>query len=370
MKFTCEKYLFQAAVQTASRAASSKSPIPALEGLLVEAGSGCVRITGYDLRKGIYTEFAADIEEPGALIIGARLLGDIVRSLPDGIVRVASEGTAIRIVCGDSDFSVSGFDAADYPELPEVDLQNSISINQKKLSDMIRQTSFAISDNESRPVYTGSLLELKGNTLTIVSVDGFRLALRREEFTDGKLEDCRFVVPGSALSDLEKLCTAEDEDVVITLGAKYISFAVGRTVLISRRLEGEFLDYEKSVPDRFAHMVEVRREELASVVSRVSLIVEDKNKTPLHVTFGTDEIRIHCMTGIGKADDRCPMKGDCGGLEIGFNNTYLLEALRAAPASELNIGINTGSSPCVILPTDDSRSFAYMILPVRLRAGT
>ena len=370
MKFSCEKYLLQQAVAIASRCSAAKSPIPALEGLLVEAGQD-VRVTGYDLKKGIYTSFPADVADPGSIVLNTRLFGEIVRSLPDGIVTVEiTNGFAVTIKCGEADFSIMGTDAAEYPELPTVDRQNAVSIPQNVLSKMIRQTIFAVSDNESRPVYTGSLFEIENGTLSIVAVDGYRLALRKEKLETGTAENCSFIVPGAALSDVEKLCADTEDMVEITVGQKHISFAFGDTVLISRRLEGEFLNYKKSIPTEFGTLVNVSRADLMERVSRVSIVIDEKTKNPLRITVEPNLLNISCRTGIGSAMEICPTKTseDVASFVIGFNNRYLLDALKAAPADEIVIGLNSAASPCVILPADGSDSFSYMILPVRLRA--
>ena len=150
MRFTCEKYLLSLAVSTAGRAAASKSPVSALEGLLLEAGETGVRITGFDLKKGIYTSFAADVAEPGSVVISARLFGEIVRKLPDGIVSVDSDTyNMVHITCGNADYKVAGTPSEDYPELPAMDHGSSIVLSQETLSGMISQTGFAISTNES-----------------------------------------------------------------------------------------------------------------------------------------------------------------------------------------------------------------------------
>ena len=182
MKFSCEKHLLQTAVAAASRAASAKSPISALEGLLIEAGAG-VRVTGYDLKKGIYMNIEADVAQTGsAVLMTAKLFSEMMRLLPDGIVTVeVGEDSRASVKCGQSEYSFMALPAADYPELPEVDESEAIRIPQKVLRSMIDESIFAVSTNESRPVYMGSLFELEGGRLTMVSVDGYRLAIRREE---------------------------------------------------------------------------------------------------------------------------------------------------------------------------------------------
>lgn len=369
MKFSCEKYLLQNACATASRAAASKSPIPALEGLLIEAGSS-VKITGYDLKEGIYTSFPADIAKPGSIVLGARFFGEMIRRLPDGIVTVtADQSNNVNVKCGKSEFNFMGISADDYPEMPMVDGLNNISLPQKILRSMINQTIFAVSDNDVRPIYTGTLFEIEGDELTLVSVDGYRLAKRREKLESAKMENCSFVVPGSALSDIERICTDEEEAVEIAVGAKHISFSIGETVLISRRLEGEFLNYRKSIPDSFRYKLQVERTELMASIDRVALIVSEKNSSPVRMNFNDGSIDLLCVTPIGKAEDICTCEGSGEGLEIGFNDRYLMDALKAAGKDQLNICLNTASSPCIIEASDGSDGFTYMILPVRLRAG-
>lgn len=367
MKFNCAKADLQTAVAVASKAASAKSPIPALEGILIEAAADSVRLTGYDLKKGIYTKIDAGVSEQGSIVLGARIFGDIVRSLPEGTVTVRTEGNNVSITCENSEFSIIGSDAADYPELPAIDGQTGVQLPQNLLSEIIRQTIFAVSDSEARPIYTGELFEIDEGMLTVVAVDGYRLALRREP-VEGAGAACSFIVPGNALSDLEKLCGATDEKVQISLGSKHISFTLGETVLVSRRLEGEFLNYKKTVPATFNITVQTERSMLQRTVERVSLIIDDKIKNPIRCLFGDNEIRIVCATSLGKAEDVCGVDGSGGGLEIGFNNRYLLDALKAAPAEEISVCLNTGASPCVIRPADGDERFLYMILPVRLKA--
>ena len=369
MQFSCEKYQLSLAVATAGRAAASKSPIPALEGLLIEATSN-VRVTGYDLKKGIYTTFDADVTIPGNIVISSKLFGDIVRKLPDGIVQITSdEYNMVNIKCGNANFNIMGMSSEDYPELPTLDACDTVSVTQDNFAAMVAETSFAISNNESRPVYTGALLEVENNVLTMVAVDGYRMALRKEEVESCDVESCRFIVPGNSLLDVQKICMTPGDEVKISVGSKHISFSVGDTVLISRRLEGEFLNYKKTVPSEFKYSIKALRSDIIRCADRVSLIIDDRSKNPLRCTFSDGELTIDCATPIGRAVDSCGVDGNGGNLLIGFNNSYLLDALKAAPAETLSINLNSGSSPCVLLPEDGSDSFLYMILPVRLHSA-
>ena len=185
---------------------------------------------------------------------------------------------------------------------------------------MINETIFAVSDNETRPVYTGALFDIENDELTLVAVDGYRLALRKEALDRCDMEKGSFIVPGYALSDVEKICLDDDEPVSIHVGQKHISFTAGATVLISRRLDGEFLNYRKSIPDSFAIKIIVKRIEFARIVDRVGLIILDKIKSPLRFTFEKEMVKIVCSTSVGNAEDSCFVTGDGKGLEIGFNN--------------------------------------------------
>ena len=369
MKFSCEKYLLQAACATASRASLSKSPISALEGLLLQAGD-CLRITGYNLKEGIYTDLEADISERGSIVVGARIFGEMMRKLPDGIVTVTCDDNLnVNVKCGRSEYDFSGISSEEFPEMPDVDEMSSVELPENTLRSMINQTIFAIASSDVRPIYTGTLFELKDGEITLVSVDGYRLARRSEKLEDCKSGNCSFVVPGSALSDIERICEDKEDLVKISVGAKHISFTIGETVVISRRLEGEFLNYRKSIPENFRYVIKVDRAEFMSVIDRVSLIVTEKNSNPIRMFFNDGSIFCTCATPVSKSNDTCGCEGSGDGLEIGFNDRYVMDALKAAAADELHICLNTASSPCVIKAADDSESFTYMILPVRLRAG-
>ena len=368
MKFSCEKYLLQSACGTASRAAASKSPIPALEGLLLQA-SDRLTVTGYDLKKGIYTQLEAEVKEQGSVVVGARLFGEMIRRLPDGIVTISTDiNNNVNVKCGKSEFNFMGISPEDYPEMPVVDGVNNIALPQKILGSMINQTIFAVADNDMRPIYTGTLFDIEGEELTLVAVDGYRLAKRSEKLESARMENCSFVVPGSALADIERICGDSEELVKISVGAKHISFSIGETVVVSRRLEGEFLNYKKSIPESFKYTVKVDRGEFMSAIDRVALIVSERNTSPVRMSFNDGSIDCLCVTPIGRAEDVCTCEGSGEGLQIGFNDRYLKDALKAAAKEELNVCLNSASSPCIITAADGSENFTYMILPVRLHA--
>lgn len=370
MRFTCEKALLQTAINTTGRAVAVKTPIPALEGILVEA-LGFLRLTGYNLETGIQSIVPAEIEEQGTLVLPAKLFGDIVRKLPDLPVKILSNGLTVTIDCGDSHYIIPAMDPEDFPDLPDVQGENELIMTQENLRNMIGDTLFAVSNQDIRPVHTGALFEVEGDSLTMVSLDGFRLALRREKYVKNLGDEkYSFVVPAFALGEVEKICGETDEPVSVAQAPAHILFTIGKTIVLCRRLEGEFLNYKQSIPRENKIHVTAETRQLQSSIGRVSLILSDKLKNPLRCTFGKGQMRIITKSAIGEASDICPIEGDGQELEIGFDNRYLAEALRFAPADRVRMELNTPVSPCVILPEkEDDQSFLYLVLPVRLKAG-
>ena len=368
LKFSCEKALLQMAVNTASRTVATKSSIPALEGLLLE-GEEVLTLSGYNMQTGIRTRLEADIREQGRIVLNSRLFGDIIRKMPDDvIVFSADEKFMVTLTCGDARFEILGLSADDYPEMPEVDSDYSFTLQQGTLKAMINQTSFAVSTNENRPIHTGSLFEVAMGGVPVVSVDGFRLALRREKIEKLEGGAFRFVCPGSALNEVEKICEDSDELITVSLGKRHLLFETGSTELICRKLEGEFLDYKNAIPRNNPIRLTVDTKTMLNSLDRVSVVISEKLKSPVRCLMEGGSVTMSAKTGNGEAKDVCPVDGDGQGLEIGFNNRYLMDALRYAPAEQVVMELNTGISPCVLTPVDGSDSFLYMVLPVRLKA--
>lgn len=368
MKFSCEKALLQNAISVTSRAVAQKSSIPALEGLLLPAGEDGLTVSGYNMQTGIRAKVSAGVEEKGEIVLNARLFGDIIRRMPDDTVTfISNEKLQVRLLCGDADFDIPGLSAADYPDLPEVEDEYAVSMQRRVLRAMIEEVAFAVSTNESRPVHTGALFEIGEGRLTMAAVDGFRLAVRKEPLEKLEGGAFSFVAPGTALNEVKSICGDVEDLAEITLGRRHILFTVGDVELICRRLEGEFLDYRNAIPKNNPIAVTVEAKALIESIDRVSVVISDKLKSPVRCRFEENRVLLSAKTGNGEAKDVCRLEGDGGGLEIGFNNRYLMEALRYAPAETVRIELNTGVSPAIIVPTDEKDNFLYMVLPVRLK---
>ena len=377
LKFHCEKALLQGAAAAASRAVSPKSSVPAMEGLLLRSEDG-LTITGYNGSMGIRAAVPALAEAPGETVLNARLFGDIIRRMPDGMISVTVEESGMaHLKCGDAEFHIMGLDARDFPELPVVEGEESLTLRQGLFRRMIEETTFSVSTNEARPVHTGALFETAGLEVTMVAIDGFRLALRREKAESVDGSGFSFVAPANALNEAKNACADSDAPAVVTLGKQHILFEIGDIQLISRRLEGEFLDYRRAVPAENPIHLTAGTRELVNSIDRVSVVISEKMKSPVRCRFEEGRVLLSTATGNGDARDICPLDGDGGGLEIGFNNRYLMEALRYAPAEQVQLRLHTSVAPVVIVPLPDDKDsylesgkekFLYMVLPVRLRA--
>ena len=369
MKFTCEQALLLQAVNLTSRTVAVKNANSALEGILLEAGPKGLVLTGYDLETGIRAEVGAEVSEGGSLVLPAKLFSDIVRRLPDDCVVFESRKNKINIRCGDSEYNILGQDAEEYPQLPDVDGIHNVTLQQRDLKTLIGGTIFAVSTDMSRPVHTGALFEVDENgRITVVAVDGYRLALRRAQGNLAEYDmEFSFVVPGKALREADALCSDSEDPIRITQGEKHLIFSTEGVTLISRRLTGNFLDYKKTVPQNNPTVVHAARTVLTRSVERVALIISEKTRNPLRCRFSDGVLNITTNAAMGTAEDSCPISGDGKNLEIGFNDRYLLDALKACSSDELSIALNTPVTPAIITPADGSDDYLYMVLPVRLR---
>ena len=369
MKFTCEKSLLVSALSIASRTVAQKSAISVLEGIYIKAGLH-LYISGYNLETGITVTVPADISENGECVMPARLFFDIIRKLPDEEVSISIDRNfKVSIRCGISSFTITAMDAEDYPELPDVEFENAVKIPQRELRDLISGTIFSTSEDKSRrPVFTGCLMEVDDSSITMVAVDGFRLAMRRyypDEPTERKM---KFVVPAAALKEVEKILGDTDDPASFTLGRKHILFEMDGVTLVCRVLEGDFGDWRQFVPVNNPILLTANRSRLMATIDRVGLLISEKIKSPVRCKFGENVGDFRTITTIGEAHDVCDLAGDGHELEIGFNCRYLLDALKAVPEDEVVLELSNGLSPIVLTPCDKSGKFAYMVLPVRLKA--
>lgn len=364
MKISCLRSDLQSAISNVSRAVSTKSSIPALEGVLLKAYDGNLNISGYNLEIGITTDIEATIKEEGEIVISAKLFFDIVRNLPEEILTIETDDRLIvYITCGEADYRITGISSVEYPDLPTFEQRDCINLSSKVLREMIRQTVYATSENAAKPIYTGSLYEIENSVLTIVAIDGYRMAIRRENVTSDS--NTSFVVPGKTQLEILKLLGDDEEPVDIIVGQRHITFRVKNYSVISRLIEGIFLDYKKTIPQTAKTELVINTRRLTDSVERMSLMNNERMQSPVRCKFVDDEIKFSCASAIGSAKDslRVPIIGDQ--VEIGFNNRYMLDALKNTDTDEIKIILNGSVSPILIKPVQGD-SFLSIVVPMRL----
>lgn len=366
MKFTVNKSDITEAVSNIQRAVSTKTSIPALEGILLSATETGLELCAYDLELGITTVIPAFVMEPGKAVLSAKLFSDIVRRTPAETVTVSvDEKNIATLESGYSRFSIIGIPAEEFPELPKLSDSTQISLPGALLKSMIRQTLFAIAESDAKPIHQGSLFSLENGILDVVSVDGYRLAVRREPVDFS--EDLSFVVPGKTLSELLKLIKDSEEPVEISAGRRHILFKIDNYTVISSLLEGEFLNYKAAIPPESQTEVVLKTREAIDSVERVSLLITDRLKSPIRCLFDNNEVKLNCTTSMGRASDQLDVEMTGQSVEIGFNNRYLLEALRNTECDEVKVQLGGPLSPMKVVPKEGD-SFLFLVLPVRLKS--
>ena len=372
MKFICSSQILSEACMNVQRATSTKSSnLPTIEGILIKAENDRIMLTGYDLEVGIITSVAGRVEQTGSIILNAKILCDILRNVPDDLVSIECDDRLIcKIKSGDSEFSIMGFSEADYPELPSVSGGFPIVVSGEILKDMVKKTIFAAAENDSKVIHTGIRFEVTGGNIRLVSVDGYKLAIRNEKI-DYNGEEKIFVVPKKTLNEVVKLIGDNCETISMVVASRHILFECGNYVIISRLLEGEFLSYKAAIPTTAKTEVKVNTRNLISSIERTSLIITERIKSYVRCIFDTESIRISSTTALGTANDRILADIQGERVEIGFNNKYLLDALKVCDSDEITLRLNGATSPIIMVPEDDGsliyeRSFLFMVLPVRM----
>lgn len=368
MKFSCGKQKLVEALSNVQKAVAQKSTIPALEGVLIKAQGGMLSLCGYNTELSISTNFEATVNVEGTIVANAHLFTEIVRKLPHDLVEISvGEDFVIHIFSGKSKFELLGIDPTEFPSLPAVDDGSCLTLSAGVLRSMIRQTIFAVSEMDTKPVQTGTLFEIKDKSLTLVSVDGYRLAMRTEPIKDDL--ELTFVVPGKTLREVLRLLPLEDDETVtLSAGMRHISFNVGEYTVISRLLEGVFLDYKTIIVEDHDHVVGVNTQNFINSIERVSLLITDRLKSPVRCLFSENKINVSCATVVGKATDEIEAKSDITGeFEIAFNNKYMIDALKNTDCDEVDIKLKGATAPILISPKQGN-SFLFLVLPVRIKA--
>ena len=366
MKIICNTSVLAEACNIVQRGVPQKSTLPSTEGIYLQAKNSQLTLTGYDLEVGITTTIECSTEAEGSIVLNARLLCDILRRLPSQSVTINCDSHNLcKITSGEAEFSLVGIPADDYPELPTVSGGIPFAIKQGILKNMVKQTIFAVAVQDIKPVHKGIKFEVENNNLRLISCDGFRLAIRNETIEYAG-EDMTFVVPAKTLSEVVKLTDDDDANITFSIGKKFILFEIGNYTIISRLLEGEFVNYKNAIPSESTTKARVNLKLILDSVERTSLLITSKIKSPVRCIFDDNTIRISSATSLGAATDKIPASIEGKRLEIGFNNTYLTDCLRTVDVDEVKIELSSPVSPIIVKPVEGD-NFIFLIIPMRLK---
>lgn len=366
MKFSAEKSIICDAVINVSKCVSSKSTIPALEGVKMMLNGNSLEVSGYNLEIGSITKIAVNSDDSGECVINARLLSDIIRKMPDGEIHFQiDDNLNAKISCHNTEYDIQAYPTDEYPDLPRMDEARSFSIPQSIIKSMIDQTLYAVAQTDLKPILTGELFDIKNSTFNLVAIDGYRLAIRTEKLDTS--EDFYFVVPSKALAEVVRLLIDDDEKLCqISSNKKHVMFDMNGYSFFARLLEGDFHNYNSTLFSEFKTEVIVNARELADSLDRCALLISDKHKAPVECRFESGVLHVDCKTGLGRVSDE--MSADLSGdsVNIGFNNRYLADALRYSQSDKVKLHLNGSNRPVKVLPLQGD-SFTFLLMPIALK---
>ena len=365
MHLSCSVSDMGAALGVVTRAIAARSTIQILEGVLLTTCPEGLRLTCTDLALGIETYIDAEIAEEGSVVLPGKLLAEIVRKLPDGKMEIIiNDQNVASIRCEKSRTTLSGLVAEEYPALPDVGEAKAITLPEDMLKEMIQRTTFAIATDETRPILTGCLIESDGHELSLVALDGFRLALRKQSFEE-EIPELSAVVPGKVLNEIAKILDDTEDTVTLMWGATHLSADMGSTRIVARLLEGEFIRYRQILPSDWQTRVTVSKKEMEAALDRASLMAREgkNNLVKMHIQEGT--LLITSNAELGDVREEIQVQTEGRDLDIAFNVRYMSDTLRAIEDENIQIRFNSNVSPCVLLPTFGDK-FLYLALPVRV----
>ena len=370
MKFTCYKDNILKAINSVVKGVASKTTMPILEGILIQTNDNDIKLTTYDLEIGIEYIVECEVKEQGSTVVNSTMFSEIIRKLPDTEISISiNEQNLLEIECEGSLYKLATMNPEEFPELPKIEVENSIEIEQNNLKNMIRKTIFAVSSEESRPIFTGCLFEIKEGKLNVVAVDGFRLALR-STILEKQTSDFSAVIPGKTLNEVNKILSDSFEPVKIGVAKNQALFEMDNCKIVTRLLDGEFLNYKSVIPNNWETRVRVNKSNIQNCFERISLIsassIEKEKKYPVKVFVEIGKIVISCTNQTGEAKEEIYVSTEGKNLEAGFNPKYFLDSLKAIEDEEVFIEFGTNISPCIVKSVENN-DYTYMILPIRLK---
>ena len=369
MKFVCEKEKILKGINSVINGVANKTTKPILEGILIQTNDHELKLTSYDLEIGIEYILEANVTEQGNTVVNAVMFSEIIRKLPNAEIQIRiNDNNLLEIECEGSLYKLATMDPEEFPELPRINIDNSIKLEQSTLKNMIRKTIFAVSTEENRPIFTGSLFEVIDGKLNVVAVDGYRLAIKSKEVEESNQFSC--VIPGKTLNEVNKIIADSFDTITVGIEKNQALFEMENCKIVTRLLDGEFLKYSNTIPQTWETRIKVNKSNIQNCFERILLIsassIEKEKKYPVKVNIEVGKVTISCSNQTGDAKEEILVDTEGKDLEIGFNPRFFLDALKAIDDEEVYIEFGTNRSPCIIKPIDNG-DYIYMILPIKIK---
>lgn len=363
MKITCSKSNLVKGVSIVSKAVPSKTTMPILECILIDATTDIIKLTANDMELGIQTEISGDIIDRGMIAIDAKIFSEIVRKLPDNEVTIETlDNLQTVITCEKAKFDIAGKPGDEFAYLPIIEKEDSIEVSQFTLKEVIRQTIFSIAQNENNKMMTGELFEITDNILKVVSLDGHRISIRKIELKDS-YEQRKVVVPGKTLIEISKILSGEIDDVVnIYFTKNHILFEFDDTIAVSRLIEGDYFRIDQMLSSDYETKLTVNKKELLNCIDRATLLIKEGDKKPIIIGIGDTDMELKINSQIGSMNEHIAIEKEGKDILIGFNPRFLIDALRVIDDETIQIYLVNSKAPCFI--KDETESYIYLILPV------
>ncbi|MCI6537748.1 DNA polymerase III subunit beta [uncultured Eubacterium sp.] len=369
MKLICSKANLLKGVSIVSKAVPSRTTMPILECILIDASANEIKLTANDMELGIETVIEGEIVERGIIALDAKFFSEIVRKLPDNDVVIESDDTfQTTITCEKAKFNIVGKSGEDFSYLPYIEKNESISISQFTLKDVVRQTIFSIADNDTNKLMTGELFEINENRLRVVSLDGHRISIRNIELKEN-YSPLKVVVPGKTLQEISKILTGEAEDMVdIFFADNHILFEFDQTKVVSRLIEGEYFHIDQMLSSDYDTKVKINKREFLSCIDRATLLIREGDKKPIILNIQDGSLQLKINSFVGSMNEEIEIEKEGKDLLIGFNPKFFIDALRVIDDEEVTLYMVNPKAPCFI--KDDAGTYVYLILPVNFNAAT
>lgn len=364
MIFICEKQKLQEGISIVQKAITGKSTMSVLEGIYINATKEGLTLIGSDMDVSIETKVEADVINEGSIVIDAKIFGEIIRKLPNSDIKIETlENDTVQIICEKSVFNVVYMNADEFPELPQINQDMKVEVPQNILKNMIKGTSFAIAQDETRPILQGVLFEVKDKTLNLVALDGYRLAIR-SEYLDSEI-DIEKVIPGKTLNEVSKILEDTNDIVEINFTNNHILFNLNKTRIISRLLEGKYVNYKSLLPQEHKLTVTVKKQDLQNGIERASLMAKDGNNNLIKLDIQDEAVIITSNSQLGKVREEVLINLQGEKIQIAFNSRYLIDVLKNFEEEEVILEMTSSVSPCII-KAKEADNYKYLVLPVRL----